>query len=156
MLKRILLIALSVLMTVSTAACGSANAATVPNAEQLYGKMEELHLFPEMVRRGDDLIYDFYGIDPSQCVQLLDYVTEDGLIADEVFFAEMKDESYAKEAEQILRDVLSHQAETYRDYMPEEYEKLKNGRIVRNGASVLMIVSDYGEELYKVYTDAVK
>lgn len=156
MLKRILLIALSILMAVSAAACGSAKAVSVPNAERLYAKMEELNLFPEMVRRGDELIYDFYGIDPSRCVQLLNYVTEDGLVADEVLFAEMQDESYAKETEEILRDILLHLAESYRDYMPEEYEKVKNGRIVRNGTSVLMIISDHEEELLKVYTDMIK
>ena len=149
-----LVLAMAVLLL--AAGCADAKAKAIPNAEQMYGKMEELGLFPEMVRRGADLIYDFYGIDSEKCVQLLDYVTEDGLIADEVFFAETKDESYAKEVEQVLRDVLAHQAETYRDYMPEEYDKLKNGRIERSGTTVLMIVSDHGDELYKVYTDAVK
>lgn len=142
MLKRIILIAVATLMLFFDATCTNVKTITVPNAEKLYAKMEELSLFPEMVRRGDDLIYDFYGIDPSKCVQLLNYVTEDGLNADEVLFAEMKDESEAKVIEEILRDVLSRQAETYRDYMPEEYEKVKNGKIERNGSFVLMIVSD--------------
>ena len=126
------------------------------DGESLYRQMEALGQFPEMAHRGGEAVFDYYGIDPAQCKQLVNYASADGLMTDEFLLAETNDETYAKEVEELLRTQIAHQAETYRDYLPEEYPKIANARIERNGCYVLVIIAEDVAPLYQLYTDALK
>ncbi len=135
---------------------GCAKTPVTIDGETLYQQMNELGQFPEMTRRSPDMVYDYYGIDPAQCRQIVNYASADGLMTDEFLLVEANDSAYAEEAEALLREQISDQAETYREYMPSEYPKISNARIERNGCYVLVIVAEDAAALYKVYTDALK
>lgn len=126
------------------------------DGEGLYEKMAALGQFPEMARRTGDMVYDYYGIDPEKCAQLVNYASADGLMTDEFLLAEAKDEAYAQEIEALLKEQIAHQAETYREYMPSEYPKISGARIERNGVYVLVLVAEDADKLYAVYTAALK
>ncbi len=153
-MKKALLFVLTAILLLGAFACTGADAAI--DGEALYEKMAALGTFPEMMRRSGDAVLDYYGIDPDACKQLVNYASADGLLADEFLFAETNDETYAIEIEALLREQIARQAETYREYMPEEYPKLSDARIERSGCRVLVIVSDDASALYKVYTDALR
>lgn len=104
--------------------------------------------FPEMTVRPPEMVYDFYGIDPETCPQLFDYVTEDGLLAEELLLLEAKDEALAKQYAASLKDQLAVLADNYRDYMPEEYSKFTSAVVKQTGKYVIMIVSDDAQALY--------
>jgi hypothetical protein len=155
MIKKLLVILLAAAMLLCIPV-GCQNAPKSIDGEALYQQMNALGLFPDMAHRSPDMVYDYYGIDPAQCKQLVNYASADGLIADEFLLAETNDEAYAEETEALLREQIAHQAETYRDYLPQEYPKLANARIERNGCYVLVIIADDTAPLYKIYTDSLK
>ncbi len=152
--RTILLLLAAVLLLGSLAGCQK-KPVTI-DGEELYAKMAALGQFPEMARRTGDMIYDYYGIDPEQCSQLVNYASADGLMTDEFMLAQAKEEAYAQEIEAMLREQVAHQAETYREYMPQEYPKISGARIERNGCYVLLIVAEDVDKLYALYTAALK
>ena len=113
MSKRMMAIALAVVLLVSAlTGCGKKEAAAPVNGEELYEKMAALNLFPEMIRRDEQMVSDYYGIEPDKCVQLVNYVTADGLLAEEFLLVETKEEAYAAqmdlagEVAQAMVDIL--------------------------------------------------
>ena len=154
MIKKLFVMLLAAALLLVPVGCKKTPAAI--DGETLYQQMNELGQFPEMTRRSPDMVYDYYGIDPAQCRQVVNYASSDGLMTDEFLLVEANDPAYAEEAETLLRDQISNQAETYREYMPSEYPKISNARIERNGCYVLVIVAEDAAALYKIYTDALK
>ena len=155
MTKKILVVLLAAAMLLLVPV-GCQKAPASIDGEALYRKMETLGQFPEMIHRSGDDVYDYYGIDPAQCRQLVDYAAADGLMTDEFLLAETNDPAYAEKVEALLKDQLSSLAETYREYLPEEYPKISGARIERNGNYVLVLVGEDVSALYAIYTDALK
>lgn len=154
MIKKLFVMLLAAALLLVPVGCEKTPAAI--DGETLYQQMRALGQFPDMTRRSPDMVYDYYGIDSAQCRQVVNYASSDGLMTDEFLLVEANDPAYAEEAETLLRDQISNQAETYREYMPSEYPKISNARIERNGCYVLVIVAEDAAALYKIYTDALK
>lgn len=155
MTKRILVVLVAtVILLLGSMGCQKAPA--VIDGEALYQQMNDLGQFPEMVRRGGNDVYDYYGIDPAQCKQLVNYAAADGLMTDEFLFVETNETAYAEEVEGLLKEQIAYRAKTYREYMPAEYPKISNARIERNGNYVLVIVAEDTTPMYRLYTDALK
>lgn len=154
MSKRIFVLLLAALLLLGLVGCGDKSAPV--DGQALYEQMAALNQFPDMARRNGEAVFEYYGIDPEQCVQLVNYASADGLLAEEFLFVEAKQEAYAQEVEAMLQEQVEHLSEAYRDYMPEEYEKLKNARLERQGTVVLLLVAEDVAPLYKLFTDATK
>jgi hypothetical protein len=149
----VVLVVTAMLLLVSV---GCKKAPVSIDGEALYEQMSALGQFPEMARRSDSAVYDYYGIDPAECKQIVNYASADGLMTDEFLLVETNDPAYAEEVETMLKNQIAYQAETYREYMPEEYPKISNARIERNGCYVLVIIAQDVDALYRLYTDALK
>ena len=154
MTEKILVVLLAIMLLLVPVGCQNLPASI--DGEALYQKMEALGQFPEMVRRSGEDVFDYYGIDPEQCKQLVNYAAADGLMTDEFLLAEVNDPAYAEEIEALLKEQISSQAETYREYMPEEYPKISKARVERIGNYVLVLVGEDVSALYAIYTDALK
>ena len=126
------------------------------DGEALYQQMAALGQFPEMVRFSDSDIYDYYGVDPAECKQIVSYIAADGIMTDQFILVETNEAAYAEEVEALLKEQLAYRAKTVRDYTPEEYPKISNARIERSGCYVLVIVAEDVDALYRLYTDALK
>ena len=154
MTKKLLIVLVAATLLLMPVGCRKAPASI--DGEALYQQMAALGQFPEMVRFGDSDIYDYYGIDPAQCKQMVSYVAADGIMTDQFVLVEANEAAYAEEAETLLKEQLAYRAKTVRDYTPEEYPKISNARIERSGCYVLVIVAEDVDALYRLYTDALK
>lgn len=152
MTKKLLIVLVAATLLLMPVGCRKAPASI--DGEALYQQMAALGQFPEMVRFGDSDIYDYYGIDPAQCKQMVSYVAADGIMTDQFVLVEANEAAYAEEAETLLKEQLAYRAKTVRDYTPEEYPKISNARIERNGRYVLVLVAEDVDALYRLYTDA--
>lgn len=152
--KNLIVLVAAVMLLLVPAGCKKAPASI--DGEELYQQMNALGQFPEMVRRSGDDVYDYYGIDPAQCKQVVNYVAADGIMTDEFILIEANDPAYAEEVETLLREQIAYHAKTCRDYMPEEYPKISNARIERTDCYVLVIIAEDVAPLYRLYTDALK
>ena len=103
MTKRILVVLVATIILL-LGSMGCQKAPAVIDGEALYQQMNDLGQFPEMVRRGGNDVYDYYGIDPAQCRQLVNYAAADGLMTDEFLFVESNDPAYAEEVESLLQE----------------------------------------------------
>ena len=155
MTKRMIIVLVAAVMLL-LAPLGCKKAPVSIDGETLYQQMNALGQFPDMARRGGIDVYDYYGIDPAHCKQLVNYAAADGLMTDEFLFVESNDPAYAEEVESLLKEQIAYRAKTYREYMPAEYPKISSARIERSGCYVLVIVAEDVAAAYRVYTDALK
>ena len=73
-----------------------------------------------------------------------------GGTAEEIVVLELAGEDEAKSAEQVLKDRVSEQIESFTDYVPEELTKLKAAVIKVNGKYAVLSVSDTPDEARKI------
>ena len=90
MTKRMIIVLVAAAMLL-LAPFGCKKAPVSIDGEALYQQMNALGQFPDMARRGGIDVYDYYGIDPAQCKQLVNYAAADGLMTDEFLFVESND-----------------------------------------------------------------
>lgn len=67
--------------------------------------------------------------------------------ADEAAIFKAVDEAYAKTLERIFKARIQAQAQLAESYSIEQYDKIKNTQIKRNGCYVYYVVSESGAEL---------
>ena len=96
-----------------------------------------------------------YGISSDD---LMDYVCKIPLInvtATEYFIAEVKDGKMdsVKASLEARQDALDQQ---WSQYLPEQYELVKNYQLVTNGNYVLFVVSEYADEAVSAFNTYTK
>ena len=73
-----------------------------------------------------------------------------GATAEEIIVLECATDEDAKKAEQVLRDRVSEQIESFTDYVPEELTKLNAAVIKVSGKYAVLSVSDSPDEAKKI------
>lgn len=73
-----------------------------------------------------------------------------GATAEEIIVLECADEEEAKKAEQVLKDRVSEQIESFTDYVPAELTKLNAAVIKVSGKYAVLSVSDDPEKAKKI------
>ncbi len=73
-----------------------------------------------------------------------------GGTAEEIVVLECASEDDAKKAEQVLKDRVSEQIESFTDYVPEELTKLNAAVIKVSGKYAVLSVSDTPDEAKKI------
>ena len=73
-----------------------------------------------------------------------------GATAEEIRVLECATDEDAKKAEQVLRDRVSEQIESFTDYVPEELTKLNAAVIKVSGKYAVLSVSDSPDEAKKI------
>lgn len=73
-----------------------------------------------------------------------------GGTAEEIVVLECSSEDEAKKAEQVLKDRVSEQIESFTDYVPEELTKLNAAVIKVSGKYAVLSVSDTPDEARKI------
>ena len=150
-MNRFLAMLLAALMLLSLAGCNSAPqpetqgttapaVTTVPaDMEKIYAEMAEK--MPEMIRMDETTMLNFCGIRAEDCVQVVAAICADGLITDEVWLIEAKDEAALEQLKTLAETRLQMKAEESITYSPEQYEVVQKAKILTNGLYMALIVS---------------
>ncbi len=96
--------------------------------------------FPEMVEVSADKLEVYFGISADKVDDFSVYICGSGAMPDEFGIFLAKDASAAAEIEQLLKDRIDYQTETYRDYTPQEAYKLEDSFVSVSGNTVIYAI----------------
>lgn len=74
--------------------------------------------------------------------------------ADEIIVLEAKDEEQVPELKKSLEDELASQVQTWERYLPDQYEKVKNNKIVTKGKFLLYVTYTNPEAIEKAFNES--
>jgi hypothetical protein len=114
-------------------------------------KILKENLFPPMVNVPEELVLDFYGIEPSWYEEAVFLVARDCLLADEIVLLRARDEETAAEVQSLLDARMSAKADEARSYSPEQYAIIKKGKVLAQGKDLALLVSPDIDNLMALY-----
>jgi hypothetical protein len=105
----------------------------------------------DMLEIKDALISDYFGIEPGEYKDARFYVAGNNLKADEIWIVETSNEEAAENLLGKARERIGIKAETYKVYLPEEYEIAIRGTALRNGRFVGLFISKDPKQMSDVF-----
>lgn len=94
-----------------------------------------------------ELYKDMYGIDSSQFEDVLVYGSMMSVKANEIILIKLKDETQSSQAEKLLEERKSQVYKTWEQYLPEQFEMVKQAKIKINGKYAALIIAPYVEKV---------
>lgn len=110
---------------------------------------------PSLMALDDDLLSKLYGINASDLVSYKCYMPEMGVHATEFFIAEVKD----GKMDTVKAGIAKRQADLdtqWSQYLPEQYELVKNYKLVTSGNYVLFAISEHADEAVSIFNTYTK
>ena len=120
----------------------------------LYNKIAESVILPEMYFADEDFMLNYYGIDASK---LEDYVFAscvDSTSTDSIILIRLKDEASADEVVDGLNMVLEQMSAEMENYNPEANELVKAAKVRRNGKNIDLIIHQDREAILSIIDSA--
>ncbi len=146
-MKKILILALALLMAFGMAACGEEKPEeTEPTVKELnmasvYDKLTTAAQIPEMLQLEASMMLDYCGIDSAKTKQAVVQICADSLRTDEIWLLEATDEAAAKELMDAANERLRKKGEESITYSPEQYAVVQKAKLFQTGNYVVLIVS---------------
>lgn len=167
-MKKLLVLTLALLMTMSLFACGepeqpsNTDASTQTEAKEEAKKLDMRTVYADMgkVINQDDffvvpeeMLLDHCGIDPADTEQILVVLCNDSLKTDEIWLIEAKDESAVEGMIEKINERLKKKGEESISYSPEQYAVVQKAQVLHKGCYIAMLVSPDVDELAQVFRE---
>lgn len=156
MKKTCALVALAALLVLLVSGC-SQSASTTPtpppvNLGEILEKIEgEFTLDSSMENITMPQLTSLYQISSTEIDQFVGKITGIGILGDEIVFVKAKDAKTAASVKQKFDARYEVKLAEMKDYLPEEYDKIKAGKVLSSGNYVAMIVHADAAEIEKLY-----
>lgn len=108
---------------------------------------------PSMMDLDDQTLQDLYGIDPALLDEYVARIPMMNVHATELFAAKVK----SGEMESVVNGIESRVAaleDIWSQYLPDQYELVRNYKLVQEGDYVLFVVSAHAEEIAQGFSTA--
>jgi len=141
-MKRLIALMLVLCAVLSLAACGGEEKKETPvtlDLAAIYAKMEPS--LPEMAPLNEDAMLNRYGIRSEMVSEALIYVCLDGLKADEIWLLKATDSEAMTNLEKLAQSRMQAKDEESVTYSPEQNKIVKQGKILKRGDYLALIVS---------------
>lgn len=124
------------------------------NMEKLYELMAAQ--MPEMIRMDETTMLNFCGIQAEDCVQVVAAICADGLITDEVWLIEAKDQEALGRLKALAETRLQMKGEESITYSPEQYAVVQEAKVLTKDLYMALIVSPDVDTLEEIFLGAVE
>lgn len=124
--------------------------------DDMKSTLEESGNFVEMMDFTSDDIALLYGIETAEMSQFAGTISKVGTNSDEILLIEVSDAATADKVAEKLENRYQAKANEAKDYLPEEYEKIQNCSVLKNGKFVALIVHGEFTTLKDMWTAAVQ
>jgi len=122
-----------------------------PDKSNLKGFYEWLvasELLPEGTELTEQILDDFYGgLSEIELRQRIIFIPTFNLSATEIALFELKDSKDADRVLEIITNRLTDLDNLWKEYLPQQYELVKNARIVQNNNFILFVIAEHAEEI---------
>lgn len=113
-------------------------------------------MLPDMFLMDADTMLNFLGIEAADCVQAIAAVSGDGLLADEVWLIEAKDQAALERIENLAKTRLAAKEDETVSYNPEQYQVVIKAELITDGMYLALLVSPEVETMKTQFADALK
>ena len=148
-MKRILNGLLIVCILVCLSGCG--NTPMDVDFGSLLSDLEASAQFPEMVRIGKDQLDYYFDIAPDTVQEMIVKISADNMRAEEIFIVRAVSAAKAKDIASEMETHLKSQKNSFQNYNPEEYEKMKDTTVQIRGTYVFYAIGSSPAELDQVF-----
>ena len=134
---------------------GTVAAAEAQLPKDIYAKISSEYTLPDLYQGDDDWILNNYGLDASK---LEDYVCAEGdeLHADRIFIIKTKDSADVADVESKLNAVYGQlSSPEMLDYMPEQADTIKAGRVVSSGNYAYLLISPDADGIEAIIKEGI-
>jgi len=123
----------------------------MPNKDNLKGFYQGLvasELLPEGTELTEQIIDGYYdGLSDIEFNQCVIYIPTFNISATEIALIELKDAADAQTVVEILANRQTALENQWKEYLPGQYELVKNAKIVQNGGFIMFAAAERAEEL---------
>lgn len=144
------IICLILLLAACLCACGKSGETAI-DLDKAYADMTALEGLPSMFVLAPDKAEYIYGLMQSDCARQTVALCENSVMADEIWLVEATDSAAADRVEALAKQRLEQKAAETRDYNPEQYRVVQDGKVLRKGNYVALIVSAKSAEMAKFF-----
>jgi|GEM_PF-619977 len=124
------------------------------NLQGFYEWLVENRLMPEGMELTGELLDDFYaGLSEIELKQCVIYIPTFNLNASEIALIELKDMKDEARVLEIIANRLSNLDNTWKEYLPQQYELVKNAKIVQNNSFIMFVIAERAEEIEEAFNE---
>ena len=153
-IKSVSLVCLFLLTIMVFTACGSAQKDFSPDLDALYEKLLSDTDTDGMTVLSDRKIENYMGIAAQDYAKAIIAICGDSVSADEIWLVEAVDDAAAGRIKALAEERLEYQAEAMKNYLPDQYEILKQGKVLVKGRYVALFVSPEVEKMQALFESA--
>lgn len=154
-MKKVICLALAVLLVLSMAACGSKSekAASV-DMNALYESFGE-HM-PDMFYPDDATLLNFLGIHVEDCAQYKVAICAEGMRTDEVWLIEAKDAAALETLRKLAQTRIDSKLDETVTYAPDQYVIVQKAELLVSGNYLALLISPDVDALKAGFEAAVR
>lgn len=166
--KKIIAVAAALIAVVAFAGCsnnsGTQNSAqssetSVIKAKSVSDMFEQIKVqtkLPEMLflEKADDLDR-YYGITPDDVAEFAGGIDNSGTSQDEIVIIKAKDDTAADNVQKMLQRKYDSKLNQIQNYDADETEKIKNGKVEKNGLYVTLVISDDFDKITEIIKNSI-
>ena len=155
-MKKIISLALALIMLLALCACGQEEAAPAKKVElqPIYDAFASS--LPDMMVMDETIRLNLLGVKTEDCTQVICTVAAVGLQADEVWLIEASSEEALANLKTLAGNRLNAKKEETSFYSPDQFAICEDGRILSEGLYLAFIVSPEADTLEAAFIEALK
>lgn len=119
--------------------------------EKIVDEIKQKCNLPEMEELSLYQLGELYGIKEKDVAYFSALKASDSLARDEIIVVQAMDEGEACLVRDRLQEYYEKVLDESKEYLPDEYEKVKNCEVVKDGVYVRLFISDDAEVMNKIY-----
>lgn len=155
-MKKIICLALALMMLLTLCACGQEEAAA-PKAVELQPLYDSfVPSLPDMMLMDESTRLNLLGVKSEDCTQVICAVAAVGLQADEVWLIEAANAEALETLKTLAENRLNAKKEETSFYSPDQFAICEDGRILSAGNYLAFIVSPDADALEAAFKEAMK
>lgn len=155
-MKKIISLALALIMLLALCACGQEEAPAAKKVElqPIYDSFASS--LPDMMVMDETTRLNLLGVKAEDCAQVICAVAAVGLQADEVWLIEASSEEALANLKTLAENRLNAKKEETSFYSPDQFAICEDGRILSEGLYLAFIVSPEADTLEAAFIEALK
>ncbi|MDD6490535.1 MAG: DUF4358 domain-containing protein [Clostridia bacterium] len=168
MKKKIIAVTAALIAVVAFAGCSnnSVKQASVQPSETsvikaksvsaIFDEIKTQTKLPEMLflEKADDLDR-YYGITPDDVEEFAGGIDNSGTSQDEIVIIKAKDDTAADNVQKMLQKKYDSKLNQIQNYDADETEKIKNGKVEKNGLYVTLVISNDFDKITEIIKNSI-
>lgn len=155
-MKKVIIVFLCVLVLALSAACGSDKASdnVAIDIDALYEKILSETSTDSMSILSEKKLNTYIGLSSDLYSASVVALCGDSVLADEIWLVEATDADALKEITALAEERLEQKALEMENYLPDQYEIVKQAKVVTRGLYLGVFVSPEADAMAKLFNEA--